>query len=269
MAALLQFCVRCTEKENRRWSEGGRQQWVSSLSAILQGLPNFGTTNENVEWVSSLSAKMLADSSSAVQTAIDFGVCFGRISVSAVQQITVVLIMSLERSKNFIVRLNDKNFLPGHFQFELFVKEKNYGVISMGVILHLTKEKEKEKYAKMGGEGCSDYVLDSWKELSQGRNNGSLHWLSWSRKLKISSPIPVAYAAQRRPNGGRDMTNVPVAYHQKSVPFGLQRNMKNCHNVSVGPSTASNAGSPLRLLHINLATTDSVLPSSIGSPSSS
>nr|GMC49703.1 Retrovirus-related Pol polyprotein from transposon TNT 1-94 [Ipomoea batatas] len=86
------------------------------------------------------------------------------------------------------------------------------------------------------------------------------------QKAQNSAPIPVAYAAQTRPNRGRDMTNVQCYSCKNFGHFATNCTKKFCnyckkaghiikecsirppkkhetaYNVSVGPSTASNAG---------------------------
>nr|GMC82763.1 Retrovirus-related Pol polyprotein from transposon TNT 1-94 [Ipomoea batatas] len=86
------------------------------------------------------------------------------------------------------------------------------------------------------------------------------------QKAQNSAPIPVAYAAQRRSNGGRDMTNVQCYSCKNFGHFANNCTKKFCnyckeaghiikecsirppkkhetaYNVSVGPSSVSNAG---------------------------
>nr|GMD63047.1 uncharacterized protein LOC109178973 isoform X2 [Ipomoea batatas] len=67
--------------------------------------------------------------------------------------------MSLERSENFIVRLNGKNYSAWAFQFELFVKGKELWSHINGSDSAPDKEKEKEKYAKWE---VKDAQIMSW-----------------------------------------------------------------------------------------------------------
>nr|GMD63434.1 Retrovirus-related Pol polyprotein from transposon TNT 1-94 [Ipomoea batatas] len=61
------------------------------------------------------------------------------------------------------------------------------------------------------------------------------------QKAQNSAPIPVAYAAQRRSNGGRDMTN-KAGHIIKECSIRPQKKHETAYNVSVGPSSVSNAG---------------------------
>ena len=71
--------------------------------------------------------------------------------------------MSLERSEHFFVRFNGKNYSAWAFQFQIFVKGKILWGHIDGANLAPNSEKEKEQICEMGGEGCSNYVLDPWK----------------------------------------------------------------------------------------------------------
>ena len=71
-------------------------------------------------------------------------------------------VMSLERSKHFLVRFNGKNYSAWAFQFQFFVKGKELWGHIDGTDPAPNSEKEKET-CEMGGEGCLDYVLDPWK----------------------------------------------------------------------------------------------------------
>nr|GME10774.1 retrovirus-related Pol polyprotein from transposon TNT 1-94 isoform X7 [Ipomoea batatas] len=295
--------------------------------------------------------------------------------------------MSLERSENFIVRLNGKNYSAWAFQFELFVKGKELWSHINESDSAPDKEKEKEKYAKwevkdaqimswiLGSvepsilinlkpyktsRGMWDYLKKVYIQNNSARrfqlelelgqlSQGSMSiqefyssfetlWVEYTdivyanvppeglsavqsvhetskrdqflmklrgefetvrsnlmnrqlipsmdicvgellreeqrlttlavleQKAQNSAPIPVAYAAQRRPNGGRDMTNVQCYSCKNFGHFATNCTKKFCnyckksghiikecsirppkkhetaYNVSVGPSTASNAG---------------------------
>nr|GMD06433.1 Retrovirus-related Pol polyprotein from transposon TNT 1-94 [Ipomoea batatas] len=295
--------------------------------------------------------------------------------------------MSLERSENFIVRLNGKNYSAWAFQFELFVKGKELWSHINGSDSAPDKEKEKEKYAKwevkdaqimswiLGSvepsilinlkpyktsRGMWDYLKKVYIQNNSARrfqlelelgqlSQGSMSiqefyssfetlWVEYTdivyanvppeglsavqsvhetskrdqflmklrgefetirsnlmnrqlvpsmdicvgellreeqrlttlavleQKAQNSAPIPVAYAAQTRPNRGRDMTNVQCYSCKNFGHFATNCTKKFCnyckkaghiikecsirppkkhetaYNVSVGPSTASNAG---------------------------
>nr|GMD01364.1 Retrovirus-related Pol polyprotein from transposon TNT 1-94 [Ipomoea batatas] len=70
------------------------------------------------------------------------------------------------------------------------------------------------------------------------------------QKAQNSAPIPVAYAAQRRSNGGRDMTKSSVIVARilkaghiiKECSIRPPKKHETAYNVSVGPSSVSNAG---------------------------
>nr|GMD03745.1 Retrovirus-related Pol polyprotein from transposon TNT 1-94 [Ipomoea batatas] len=295
--------------------------------------------------------------------------------------------MSLERSENFIVRLNGKNYSAWAFQFELFVKGKELWSHINGSDSAPDKEKEKEKYAKwevkdaqimswiLGSvepsilinlkpyktsRGMWDYLKKVYIQNNSARrfqlelelgqlSQGSMSiqefyssfetlWVEYTdivyanvppeglsavqsvhetskrdqflmklrgefetirsnlmnrqlvpsmdicvgellreeqrlttlavleQKAQNSAPIPVAYAAQTRPNRGRDMTNVQCYSCKNFGHFATNCTKKFCnyckkaghiikecsirppkkhetaYNVSVGSSTASNAG---------------------------
>nr|GMD60238.1 Retrovirus-related Pol polyprotein from transposon TNT 1-94 [Ipomoea batatas] len=61
------------------------------------------------------------------------------------------------------------------------------------------------------------------------------------QKAQNSAPIPVAYAAQRRSNGGRDMTK-KAGHIIKECSIRPPKKHETAYNVSVGPSSVSNAG---------------------------